>query len=217
MIPRPASATAGEPAPWAHLPSHRRHLTLDGIRAAFADAPDPLLTELEGTGRRASAVLAALYEHEGIVHVVLTRRAQHMRSHRGEVSFPGGGQDPGEELWDTARREAFEEVALDPESVELIGEIDHLTTVIGQASIIPYVGVLPGRPDLVANATEVELILHVSLDELLLPEVFHEEWWQFQNYAFPVRFFEIPGDTIWGATGTMLYNLLALLTGTTWR
>ena len=66
---------------------------------------------------RASAVLAPLYEVDGEAHVVLTRRAQHLRTHRGEVSFPGGGEEPGESLWQTALREAEEEVALDPASV----------------------------------------------------------------------------------------------------
>ena len=72
---------------------------------------------------RASAVLAPLYEEDGSVFVVLTRRAQHLRSHHGEVSFPGGGQDPGESLLDTARREAYEEIAMDPSTIEIIGEL----------------------------------------------------------------------------------------------
>lgn len=166
---------------------------------------------------RASAVLAALYELDGRVFVILTRRAQHMRSHRGEVSFPGGGQDPDEDLVTTARREAHEEVALDPDTVEIIGELDHLQTVTSQSFIVPYVGILPGRPELVANPNEVELILHVALDDLLADGVYREELWGIAPIATPIHFFEIPGDTVWGATGSMLRNLLALLTGTQWR
>ncbi|MSZ90040.1 MAG: NUDIX domain-containing protein, partial [Actinobacteria bacterium] len=111
----------------------------------MGSAPEPLRASTHGKVDRASAVLAALYGQplpsgtagagstvsdagNGEAHIVLTRRAQHMRSHRGEVSFPGGGQDPGEDLWSTALREAREEIALDSSLVTRIGELDHLRT-----------------------------------------------------------------------------------------
>lgn len=166
---------------------------------------------------RASAVLVPLYEQDGAVHVVLTRRAQHLRSHRGEVSFPGGGQEPGEDLRTTALRESHEETGLDPASVEIIGELDHLETVTSRSFITPYVGVLPGRPQLEPNPAEVERILHVSLRDLLDPRVFREERWGLPPLDRPIYFFEVVGDTIWGATAAMLRNFLALVTGTDWR
>lgn len=166
---------------------------------------------------RASAVLAPLYEEDGQVFVVLTRRAQHLRSHHGEVSFPGGGQDPGEDLLETARREAREETAMDTSHLEMIGELDHLETVMSRSYIVPFVGALPGRPELMASPDEVELILHVPLDELLDDHVYHEERWGLPPLDRPLIFFEIVGDTIWGATGAMLRNLLAVATGVEWR
>ena len=86
---------------------------------------------------------------------VLTRRSAALRVHSGEVSFPGGGQDRGEDLRDTARREACEEVGLDGDLVEIIGELDHLSTITSNSFIVPFVAVLsqvpvlrasPGRP-----------------------------------------------------------------------
>lgn len=217
LIPRPASSRPGGPPPWHALPVEARHLTLEGIRASLAAGGPPRPSLLEGTGVRASAVLAPLYELDGEVHVVLTRRAQHLRSHRGEVSFPGGGQEPGEDLLDTALREACEETGLDRSVVEIIGELDHLQTVTSRSFIVPFVGVLPGRPALEPNPAEVELILHVPLDELLLDGVYREERWGLPPLDRPIYFFEIAGDTIWGATAHMLRNLLALATGTRWR
>ena len=162
---------------------------------------------------RASAVLAPLYEHDGEVFVVLTRRAQTLRSHRGEVSFPGGGEDPGDvDLWATARREAWEEVGLDPDAVELLGELDHLQTVTSRSFIVPFVGVTPGRPELVANPAEVELVLHVPFSELLAEGVYREERWGVAPLDRPMHFFELVGDTIWGATGAMLHDLLTMVT-----
>jgi 8-oxo-dGTP pyrophosphatase MutT (NUDIX family) len=217
QIPRPTSWRPGGPAPWADLAPANRELTLGGIRAALEAAGPPRLWGDESLITRASAVLAPLYEEDGQVKVVLTRRAQHLRSHRGEVSFPGGGQDPGEDLMQTALREAHEEVGLDPASVEIVGELDHLATIMSRSFIVPFVGFLPGRPELVPSPAEVELILHVPLVDLLDPEAYHEERWGLPPMDRPLVFFEIEGDTIWGATGAMLRNFLALVTGTPWR
>ena len=214
QIPRPASVRPGRPAPWAALTEAERRPTLDDVRRALAAAPTPRPAATEGEGVRASAVLAPVYESDGEAHVVLTRRAQHLRSHRGEVSFPGGGQEPGEDLWTTALREAEEEVALDRSSVTCLGELDHLRTIMSRSFIVPYVGALPARPDLVASPREVELVLHVPLSELLADGVFREERWGIPPQDRPIYFFEVVGDTIWGATGAMLRNLLALVTGT---
>ncbi|MCU1454651.1 MAG: putative hydrolase [Acidimicrobiales bacterium] len=162
-------------------------------------------------------MLAPLYEFDGEAWVVLTRRAWHLRSHRGEVSFPGGGQDPGEHLEDTARREAAEEVGLDPALVEILGELDHLTTFSSGSFIVPYVAALPGRPELVASPDEVEAVLHVPLRELLDPATFREEVWEVFGEQRFIYFFELDGDTIWGATAAMLRQLLGLATGTLGR
>jgi 8-oxo-dGTP pyrophosphatase MutT (NUDIX family) len=182
------------------------------VRAALEAGPPPRRSPLEGTGVRASAVLAPVYEHNGEAVVVLTRRAQHLRSHRGEVSFPGGGQEPGEDLRVTALREAQEEVGLDPDAVEVIGQLDHLQTVTSASFIVPYVGILPGRPELVPNPHEVELVLHVPLAELLAEGVYHAERWGLAPLDRELAFFELVGDTVWGATGAMLRNLLTLVT-----
>lgn len=212
-IPRPAAARPGDPAPWASLAPADRRPTVADVRRALEAAPAPRLSPLEGTPTRASAVLAPVYEEGGEAWVVLTRRAQHLRSHRGEVSFPGGGREGEESLAATALRESREEVGLDPASVELVGELDHLETVMGRSWIVPYVGVLPGRPRLRPNPAEVELILHVPLAELLADGVCREERWGVPPRDRPMWFFEVVGDTIWGATARMLVNLLCLVTG----
>lgn len=211
-IPRPPGTRPGDPPPWAGLEPSARHPSIEWIRRALADGPPPRPSPLEGTTRNASAVLAPLYEHDGEVWVVLTRRAWHLRSHKGEVSFPGGRQEPDETLWETALREAWEEIDLDRSSVERIGELDHLATVTSRSFIVPYVGVLPGRPELVANEHEVDAILHVPLSELLDPSVYREERWTWSGVERRIHFFELVGDTLWGATGAMLVDLLTRIT-----
>ena len=215
VIPRPANARQGDPAPWAGLPAERRRPSLDDVRRVLGRAPTPRRSALEGTGTRPSAVLAPVYAEGDDVVVVMTRRAQHLRAHRGEVSFPGGARDPGDDdLRATALREAYEEVRLDPAGVAIIGELDHLQTVTSQSYIVPFVGELAGRPALEASPTEVESILHVPLSELLADGVYHEERWGLSPLEHPVYFFELDGDVVWGATAAMLRNLLTWLTTT---
>lgn len=206
----------GPPPPWTG--SSEAPITLDLVRDAFAAAEPPVRAEREAAVSRGAAVLVPLYEHDGEVHVVLTRRSPALRVHSGEVSFPGGGQDPGEDLADTARREALEEVALDPSLVEIVGELDHLSTVTSDSFIVPFVGLLRGgKPDLTPNPGEVDAVLHVALSELMLPEVYREERWKIFGQERSIFFFELYGDTVWGATAAMLRQFLGLVTGTLGR
>lgn len=216
QIPRPP-VVAGAPAPWADLTPAERRFGLGDLRAAFDRLGPAVPSPLEGLAPRAAAVLAALYEDDdtGDLHVVLTRRSSELRVHRGEVSFPGGRQEPDEPLWDTARREAWEEVALDPALPEWIGELDHLSTISSDSFIVPFVAALPGRPDLTANPGEVDVVLHVPVSELL--DHMWEERWDIFGTLRPIVFFDLIGDTVWGATAAMLRQLLGFGTGTLTR
>ena len=158
-------------------------------------------------------MLAPLFEEDGETRVVLTRRASTLRSHRSEVSFPGGRADADETLTGAACREAWEEIALDPASVEIIGTLTPITTISSQALIHPFVGVLPARPELRANPAEVELAFDVSLAQLLADGVHHSERWGIAGMRPELHFFELDTDIVWGATGRLLWELLVRVTG----
>lgn len=221
VIPRPLNARPGRPAPWADLSPDQRRLTLADVRASMAAAGLAIPSEREYLPGidRASAVLAPLYEDDDELFVILTRRTWTLRSHSGEVSFPGGRQDDADtDLWTTALRETQEEIGVDATGIERIGELDHLSTVTSRSFIVPYVGALPSRPHTQANPAEVSAVLHVRVAELLDPSIFREETWTFPwAEDRPIFFFELVGDTVWGATGAMLRQLLGLVTGTVTR
>lgn len=216
-IPRPQFWSAGAKAPWAELKAGDKKVSLPflekqllgrTVRTEETAAPPP---------KRNSAVLIALYEKQDELTVILTRRTKEMRSHSGEVSFPGGGRELDEDLWHTALREANEEVDLNVCLVRKIGELDHLTTVSSQSRIVPYVAVLSEPPEMRPNPAEVALILEVPLSELLLPGVYREEKWEWPapGSERTIFFFEIDGDTIWGATADILRQLLVIGLGLT--
>lgn len=215
VIPRPPDFRVGGPAPWHHLAPSERRLSADIVVDAVRGLGEP--TPIPGgapPGARPSAVLIPVYDEGDGAVVVLTRRAQHLRAHRGEVSFPGGRREPGEGPHQTALREAHEEIALPPDAVELVGELDPLATFSSSSLIVPCVGLLAGRPNLVAEEAEVDAILHVPLVELLDDDAYHEELWRFPQGYHALYFFEIEGDTIWGATARILHQLLSVATGT---
>jgi 8-oxo-dGTP pyrophosphatase MutT (NUDIX family) len=238
-IPRPPDARPGAPAPWAHLPAEARRATVADVRRALAAvgpaAPSPVerdgfsIASLPAGVVRSlglvdrppvpSAVLAPLYDLDGEAHVVLTRRSRRMRAHAGEVSFPGGRVEEGDaDLVATALREAEEEIGLDPATVDVMGELDHLATVSSGSFIVPWVGAMPARPDLLPHSDEVDAVLHVPLSELMAPGVFREERWSFgEGLDRPIVFFDLVGDTVWGATAAMLRQLLGFVTGTVAR
>jgi 8-oxo-dGTP pyrophosphatase MutT (NUDIX family) len=160
---------------------------------------------------RPAAVLCALFEEKGEAHVILTRRSSNLRSHTGEVSFPGGRLDEGEPPLDAALREADEEVGIDAASVDILGHLSPLVTVAGEVIITPFVGALPGRPLLQPSPAEVERAFDVSLAELMSEGVYREELWDILGETGrSISFFELLGDTVWGATAWMLRDLLEL-------
>ena len=208
-IPRPADFRAGGPPPWADLDEEERFVDLARARACLTGrAGKP--ADVEGPDDRVSAVLVPLFEDEGELRVVLTLRNSNLRSHAGQVSFPGGRMDPGEDPVTTALREAHEETALEPGCVEIIGELDHLRTVVSNSFIVPIVGVLASRQVLTPNPAEVDRIFDVSTSDLLAQGVYREERWGIPNVERAISFFEVEGETVWGATGTMLKNFLML-------
>lgn len=220
-IPRPHTVTVGGPPPWAHLDPADLRLSLADVRRELAAAGPPMRSQREvapDAAGRPAAVLAPLYDDGGSAAVVLTRRTWGLSTHEGEVSFPGGRVEPGETTAEGALREAKEEVDLDPSSVDIFGELDHLNTLTSNSYIVPYVGALPGRPALAPNPAEVAAVLHVPLAELADPAIFREEIWPFPNgFHRSLYFFELVGDTVWGMTAALLRQLLGIVTGTLGR
>jgi 8-oxo-dGTP pyrophosphatase MutT (NUDIX family) len=167
---------------------------------------------MEMPGSRPAGVLVPLFEQAGEAHLILMKRPETMPTHQGEISFPGGGLRPGVDASprETALREAEEEVGLPRDAVDVVAELDTLATVGSRFTIAPFVGLVDALPPLVPNPREVVKILEVPLSELLDEDAFHEEYWGSPDRA--IAFFELPRETVWGATARVLVAFLAHLT-----
>jgi 8-oxo-dGTP pyrophosphatase MutT (NUDIX family) len=169
-------------------------------------APDP--------ERRSAAVLVPLFLADGELRVVLTKRTSHMRRHRGEVSFPGGASEPADvSLAATALRETFEEIGLQPSDVELIGVLQDMPTAGSGYVIRPFVATVPHPYDYVPDPREVERIFTPGLAEFADPALRRDEVWERDGVRYPVTFFDVDGEVVWGATARMLVELLDVIAG----
>jgi 8-oxo-dGTP pyrophosphatase MutT (NUDIX family) len=171
------------------------------------DRPMPEIVE-----RRAAAVLVPLFVVDGEIGVVLTQRTAHLRRHSGQVSFPGGAWEPGDPtLKDTALRESYEEVGLDPTVVDVLGMMDDVPTVGSDYMVRPYVAKIPYPYEFVPDADEVDRILLPPLDLFADVTKRREEHRERDGVTYQVYFFDFEGAVVWGATARMLVSLVERL------
>ena len=154
-----------------------------------------------------AAVLMAL-TREDVPRLILTRRAQHMNSHAGEVAFPGGKCDSSDaSIIATALREAHEEIALEPSRVQIVGELGIFTSRIGM-KVKPIIGLLDEMPTLQANPDEIESIFTVPLDVFLNQKPSYDHKVKYMGINIPVPSFNHEGYVIWGLTGYMIVEFM---------
>ena len=210
-----AHAPAHELLDWIaeHLDPLHDHAVEGGQRRSDFDlTPDGWAGETDRPLTPA-AVLIGLVEREAGVNVILTRRSDTLRSHTGQVALPGGRVDPGERPWETALREAHEEVGLEPQYVQLVG----LSTPYQTGSrylITPVVGYVRPGYSLTANPHEVADIFETPFGFLMDPANYEEREGRAPSGEVR-RFYATTHDEryIWGATAGILRALRERLYG----
>jgi 8-oxo-dGTP pyrophosphatase MutT (NUDIX family) len=155
-----------------------------------------------------AGVLVPLYEDDdGDIRVVLTKRPDTMPTHAGHISFPGGRPHPGDGgPVDTAIREAHEEVGIDPDQVTVLGFLEPIDTVEFKLMVVPVVARISTPLNLVRSEREVARIYHPRLADLADPDQWAYVPWQ----AWKAWYFDLEGDTLWGATAHMVRLLVGL-------
>jgi 8-oxo-dGTP pyrophosphatase MutT (NUDIX family) len=162
----------------------------------------------EPDGRPMAAVLAPLFEDEsGAIRVVLTKRPDTMPTHAGHIAFPGGRPDPGDGgPVGTALREAHEEVGIEAPQVDVLGFLPPIDTVEFKLLVVPVVGRVSTPLGLVPSEREVERIYTPLLSDLAEAS----NWLHVPWNGWKVWYFDLEGDTLWGATARMVRQLVGL-------
>jgi 8-oxo-dGTP pyrophosphatase MutT (NUDIX family) len=174
------------------------------LRAGLEAQPEPVLAP----GDRLAAVLALIVERPEPA-VVFTVRAGGLSRHPGEVSLPGGIVDPDETPAEAALREAREEIGLEP-GPELLGTLPSVHTHVSGILVVPHVGVVDEPPALTPATAEIDRIVTVPLDELFAAES-EVRWERPDGERWRGWVYEVADITVWGATGRMVHDLLAVL------
>ena len=176
---------------------------------------DELCDALEGQrpDARRAAVLIGLFELAGEATLIFIRRASTLRSHSGEIAFPGGAVEVADDSpVQAALREAGEEIGLHSTRIEVLGIMQPVFTVVSNFLITPVVAFLPQGPgELRLQASEVAELLLLPLRGLADPDIAHTEIWTREGQERIVYFYDYGSYRVWGATARMLNALLGLL------
>lgn len=195
---------------------------IEGLRRAFVDSaeqPRPiasmdmpeavlkLLTPMLMATLKPSAVLIPVLTYGETPRLLLTRRSESLRSHQGQISFPGGRRDEGDASFASAAlREADEEVGLPPSAVDVIGYLDDYPTLTGYR-ITPVIGLISEPFTPIPHAGEVAEVLEVPLKEVLYSDRFRRALMSRDGVKFPTYELYHGQHRIWGATAAILWEL----------
>ena len=159
-----------------------------------------------------AAVLVPVTDREG-PHLVFTKKTSGVPHHKGQFSFPGGVVETGDgSRVETALREAWEEIRLPAEAVEVLGLLDDTPTRATNFVITPVVGIVRDPVVFKPDGREIERVIEVPLATLRDPAIFRTELWERDGEPHPVLFYQVSAeDLVWGATARILSQFLALL------
>jgi 8-oxo-dGTP pyrophosphatase MutT (NUDIX family) len=171
----------------------------------------PRLT-LDRSDLVSAAVLVPVTDHGG-PHVVFTKKTSGVPHHKGQFSFPGGVVETRDgSRVETALREAWEEIRLPAEAVEVLGLLDDTPTRATNFVITPVVGIVRDPVEFRPDGREIERVIEVPLATLRDPAIFRTEMWERDGEPHPVLFYQVSADDlVWGATARILSQFLALL------
>lgn len=180
------------------------HSWITEIRARL-EQPAP--KRLPPSDTRQAAVLIPVYVDAGQLWTLLTKRTDHLPTHKGQIAFAGGSLEEGEDAWQGALREAHEEIGIEPKSVLKLGTLDEAETPAG-FRVTPCVGVVPYPVETVINEGEIDEVFAVPLSALANPELVEDRTVLIDDEEKMIRIYHVGRRQIWGLTARIIQNLL---------
>jgi len=160
---------------------------------------------------RKAAVLLPLFEKNGELHILFTKRTETVDVHKGQFSFPGGRSDGSDKsLRETALREVEEEIGIKEHDIEVIGALDDFETVTHYL-VTPFAGIINGQRNYKINGFEIERILEVPFEFLMNDKNWKPEQYTHEGRVYAGEFCLYNNDKIWGITGRILRKFTKLI------
>ena len=183
------------------------HTWIHELRERLAS---PLPKRLAPGEERQAAVLVPLYVDAGEIWTVLTKRSDELPTHKGQVAFPGGAHEIGEDAWQAALRETEEEIGVPSEKVLKLGQLDETSSPSG-FQIIPCVGAVPYPLETTANPEEISEVFSVPLLAFTETKVVEERAVRMDGVERLLRVYHVGRHQVWGLTANIVQNLLRRL------
>jgi 8-oxo-dGTP pyrophosphatase MutT (NUDIX family) len=180
------------------------HSWIFDLRNRLASPPPSRLPASEA---RQAAVLVPLYVEAGELWTLLTKRSETLPHHRGQIAFPGGGREIGEEPWDAALRETHEELGIDITKVVRLGELDETSTPSG-FSIVPCVGAVPYPLATDVNQHEIAEVFPVPLLAFADSSMVEDRLVKIDEVERWIRVYHVGKRQVWGLTARIVQNLM---------
>lgn len=166
------------------------------------------------SGNTPSAVLMPIFFNNGQYHLLFIQRTERVKTHKGQISFPGGAYEEEDgTLLNTALRETHEEVGVIPADVQILGELDDMATAGGNYTITPFVGVIPYPYTFKLDDWETEELILVPIPALQDKKCFSEGTTIVNGKEVETYFYQYGKKIIWGATARILKQFLEIIEG----
>jgi 8-oxo-dGTP pyrophosphatase MutT (NUDIX family) len=189
----------------------RTESKLQALSAVLLQADQAAAIEVRASVQ--AAVLVPIHLKRGVMHAVFTRRHHELPRHAGEISFPGGRRDDGDEdLIATALRETHEEVGLPADSVRVIGALEPIPTIVTGYAIHPFVGIVPSNFRWTPSDREVAAVIDLPLSAVAAG--YGRRRLVRRGAAIRTDTYVVDDHMIWGATARIVSDLLARLDAT---
>lgn len=220
VVKRPSGMKPLDPFEWVSTSALAYGVSLELVEQAMSHHVPKLLKSSSSppsdvnfpNGFTSAGVLIPIFDADDEAHMILTRRSSSLRTHAGEIAFPGGKLEEGETLEQAALREAYEEIGLDLSTVKIQGRLLAASTMSSLISLVAVVATLPKPESYRLNTGEVEKVFSFPISYLFKKGVHAIELWPYPNGGQrEMHFFDFGDDLVWGATARILYEFMWMI------
>jgi len=187
-----------------------KNIDKEFIRKVLTNRKRNIIKEQEGM--KNAGVIMPIFEKEGEIYILLTKRTENVRDHKGQIAFPGGVMEKDDRtILDTALREIEEEIGLNRRDIDILGALDDIITLTGY-QITAFVGYFIYPYNFNISKKEIVNIFELPLSEFMNPLIIRKEHnMSFMGKPYIVYYFDFPEHTVWGATARLIIQLLDIV------